>query len=60
MTIDTAIELNKQAVESLQKGKHPTHAEAVQLGIEALKWKKRWSACFSPENYKLLPGETKE
>lgn len=60
MTIDEAIELNRQAVESLKKGKFPDHAKAVELGNEALRFRLHWEQQEGEDDFPLLPGETKE
>lgn len=36
MKLDKAIELGKEAVQSLKQGKFHDHADAVQLGISAI------------------------
>jgi len=60
ITIDEAIEANEDTVELLTEKGLIRKAKAVQLGIEALKFKKTWlKGRFYPSDY-LLPGETKE
>lgn len=60
MNLPKAIELNKEAVKSLKRGKLHDHADAVQLGIEALERLafNRLNTIASSDA--LLPGETDE
>jgi len=60
MKIEKAIELNKEAVTSLKQGKRPDHADAVTLGIDALKAVQRFRQGYPINVYSLLPGETKD
>lgn len=60
MKLSKAIELNKESEKSLRDHKFIDHADAVQLGIEALE---RISTMRSNPNYNRaapLPGETPE
>ena len=60
MNIPKAIELNKEAENSLRKGKHPDHADAVALGIEALKRDVHNRLVNNHPDQAKLPGETEE
>ncbi|GAH94550.1 unnamed protein product [marine sediment metagenome] len=60
MNPDKAIELNKESEQSLRKHKFIDHADAIQLGIEALKREKEYRPRTEPRNFDLLPGETPE
>jgi hypothetical protein len=60
MKLDTAIQVNMANKIFFEDTKHPESAEAVQLGIEALKRCKeaRKKAYFTTRS--LLPGETEK
>lgn len=60
MNLPKAIELNKESEKSLRDHKFIDHADATQLGIEALKLVKKCR--HSPNSWfvKELPGETNE
>jgi len=60
MTIDEAIEILGQDVETLEYSSYARFAEAQALGIEALKWIQRDRARLMPGTYNPLPGETKD
>lgn len=57
MNLAKAIELNKQSEQSLRKGKFTDHADAAQLGIEALKRFLTTRLLLSDPPADLLPGE---
>ena len=58
MTIDEAIKEGEKAPSILRAvGQYKT-AEAVQLGIEALQFLKRWRDNAEIQPYPLLPSET--
>jgi len=60
MTLDKAIELNKESEKSLRSNKYIDHADAILLGNEAIKLFERMrnnpTLSFCP----TLPGETKD
>lgn len=58
MNLPKAIELNKEAIQSLKKGKFHDHADAVQLGTEALKHFQKIQAGWVGDYKPTLPGET--
>ena len=60
MTIDKAIELNREASKSLRAHGFPDNAAAVDLGIEAMKRLEHLRKDFPSLRYELLPEETKE
>ena len=60
MTIDKAIELGKEACQSLSSNNFHDHADAVKMGLEALKWRLLMERDYGSWCGPLLPGETKE
>lgn len=60
MKISKAIELNEESEKSLRSGKFPDHADAIKLGIEALKTQGRYRELGLLGPDQLLPGETDE
>jgi len=60
MKLDKAVEFNKEAVQSLKKHKFHDHADAVQIGIEAIKEIQGARDYSLIDVSKLLPGETPE
>ena len=58
MKLEKAIELSKEAKESLKQHKFHDHADAVQLGIEAMLRIYRQRRLEIPVNQPLLQGET--
>ena len=60
MTIDEAIDRNKELKGELVREGRLEKAEAVQLSIEALRWRAHCERVNSPYQYKPLPGETNE
>jgi hypothetical protein len=60
MQIPKALELNKESEQSLRKHKFIDHADAIQLGIEALKRVKELRVSGKPDRYSILPGEDPE
>lgn len=59
MTLDWAIQCNEALRKDLVVKDLPATAEAVGLGIEALKLVKELRECMPGFAVKLLPGETK-
>lgn len=60
MTIDKAIELNKDAEKSLRDHKFIDYADAVLIGIEALKYHLYRRSTTNAVGSPILPGETKD
>ena len=60
MKLEKAIELNKESEESLRKHKFIDHADAIKLGIEALKAIEVYRSANESWLSLPLPGETKE
>lgn len=60
MKLSKAIELNEEAVRSLRDHKFIDHADAIILGIEALKAVKKFQSMGSKICPLRLPGETEE
>lgn len=59
MEILKAIELNNESIKSLRKHKFYDHADAAQMGNEALKRLQEARKKVYFTSRKLLPGETK-
>ncbi len=60
MKIPKAIELNKESEQSLRDHKFIDHADAIQLGIEALGTVQKWREEHRDLGFLLLPGEDPE
>ena len=60
MTIDEAIKELEEPDWLVTENHTPEYAEAVQLGIEALKREKMLRDPGVPATYDMLPGETSE
>ena len=60
MTLEEAIDLGKAAADDMALQDMPRFAEAVKLGIEALKTILRWRQQHRDYGVILLPGETEE
>lgn len=60
MKLSKALELNKESEQSLRSHKFPDYADAIQLGIEALKHRKREKEFKYIDAHDLLPGEDPE
>jgi len=60
MTAEDAIALNTATAEDLALHSLPRFAEAVRLGIEALKVEQEARVGLPKGSYDLLPGETEE
>ncbi|MBA7708456.1 hypothetical protein ES703_117355 [subsurface metagenome] len=60
MQISKALELNDESEKSLRKHKFIDHADAIQLGIEALKREKEHRELDIDTRFGLLPGEDPE
>lgn len=60
MTLEEAIEINYGTRAYHLKVGDPDAADAIQLGIEALKWYKQFRPQLDNGEYMLLKGETKE
>ncbi len=60
MTIDEAVEILTLDKALEFEGSANDLEDALQLGIEALKWEKECRENAPRENWLLLPGETKE
>lgn len=58
MIIDEAIKVNESTKVYLEEGALPSSAEAIQLGIEALKRIKEQGNLVEGKGRFLLPGET--
>lgn len=60
MRLETAIELLEELKKGIDLDALPDHAEAVQLGIGAIKEHQPMRKFYPPNTYLPLPGETKE
>ena len=60
MTIDEAILQLKVWTKADERDLPIRVKDAIQLGIEALKWVKKYRGCLDFHEYDLLPGETEE
>ncbi len=60
MKLTKALELNKESEQSLRNHKFIDHADAIQLGIEALKAIERMRHEDVSDEILQLPGETKD
>lgn len=60
MKLDKAIELNKDSAKSLRSHKFIDHADAIQLGVEALIRLKELRVEDPLGRYYYLPGEDSE
>jgi len=60
MTIEKAIEILDDSTDLANISPYPDFAEALSLGVEALKARKARQEHLTPLLRQLLPGETKE
>ncbi len=60
LTLDKAIKFNRDEVDALIDAGETATAQAVELGIEALKRLEQERALHTYPAYKPLPSETKE
>ena len=60
MNIERAIEILIKAKKEPDILYSADFIDALQLGIEALKWRQRFIAALPSAGQKLLPGETEE
>lgn len=60
MTIDEAITRLQQLQVDLKYWKDPTKDQALNLGIEALKFRQRWEQQEGEHDFIWLPGETED
>ncbi len=58
MNIDEAIETNLHIASVKALNNRLDEEQAVKLGIEALKWVKRYRPDNKTDRWRLLPGET--
>lgn len=58
MNINRAIKELEEPDWLVTEGHTPEYTEAVQLGIEALKWRQRFVNALPRKGRILLPGET--
>lgn len=60
MRIEKAIETNTELVGWLKRVNWLKREKALQLGIEAMKFRLRWEQQEGEDDFLLLPGETKD
>lgn len=59
MTPEEAIEVLGQLADDSYINLDPAGPKAINLGIEAIKFRKRWEEQEGEDDFPLLPGETK-
>lgn len=60
MKLQKAIELNQESEKSLREHKFIDHADAIKLGIEAMKQVQFYRSIPDGKHHNLLSGETDE